>query len=80
AALIDTLSDGRLGAAALDVFQNEPDPDPRLTSLGNVTLFPHHASGTVETREAMTQMSVDNLTAHFAGQTPVSLVDLGRWT
>ena len=76
AALIAALRDGGLGSAGLDVFWNEPTPDPALTALPNVTLYPHHASGTVETREAMAQLVVDNLAAHFAGQpllTPVNL-------
>lgn len=74
-ALIAALRDGGLGAAALDVFWNEPKPDPALTSLPNVTLFPHHASGTVETRNAMAQLVVDNLAAFYAGRpllTPVN--------
>ncbi|SNR56963.1 2-hydroxyacid dehydrogenase [Puniceibacterium sediminis] len=75
-ALIACLSDGRLGSAALDVYASEPDADPRLTSLPNVTLYPHHASGTVETRDAMAQLLVDNLGAFFAGQPLLSPVDL----
>ncbi len=74
AALIDALSSGRLGDAGLDVFVNEPDPNPALTSLPNVTLYPHHASGTTETRDAMAQLVVDNLAAFYAGKpllTPV---------
>lgn len=67
-ALIEALSSGKLGSAGLDVFLNEPNPDPALTSLPNVTLYPHHASGTVETRDAMAQTVVDNLAAHYAGQ------------
>lgn len=73
-ALIRALTDGTLGSAALDVYWNEPNPDPALTSLPNVTLYPHHASGTVETRDAMAQLVVDNLAACFAGEpllTPV---------
>ena len=72
--LIAALSDGRLGSAALDVFEGEPALDPRFLELPNVLLQPHHASGTVETRKAMGQLLRDNLTAHFAGQpllTPV---------
>jgi lactate dehydrogenase-like 2-hydroxyacid dehydrogenase len=68
AALIEALTSGALGHAALDVFAREPDADPALTGLPNVTLYPHHASGTQETRAAMAQMMVDNLIAHFAGQ------------
>lgn len=73
-ALIDALRTGKLGNAGLDVYLNEPNPDPALTQLPNVTLYPHHASGTVETRDAMAQTVVDNLAAFFAGQsllTPV---------
>lgn len=73
-ALIAALSDGTLGAAALDVFEGEPALDPRFLDLPNVMLQPHHASGTIETRKAMGQLLRDNLTAHFAGQplpTPV---------
>ncbi|MGP6086359.1 2-hydroxyacid dehydrogenase [Antarctobacter jejuensis] len=74
AALIEALSNGKLGSAGLDVFVNEPTPDPALTALPNITLYPHHASGTVETRDAMAQTVVDNLAAHYAGKpllTPV---------
>jgi lactate dehydrogenase-like 2-hydroxyacid dehydrogenase len=66
-ALISALSEGRLGSAALDVFEGEPRLDPRFLSLPNVLLQPHHASGTYETRQAMGQLLRDNLTAHFAG-------------
>ena len=72
--LIAALKTGTLGNAGLDVYLNEPNPDPALTALPNVTLYPHHASGTVETRDAMAQTVVDNLKAHFAGEpllTPV---------
>lgn len=73
-ALLEALEQGRLGAAALDVFDGEPQLNPRFLALDNVLLQPHHASGTVETRRAMGQLLRDNLTAHFAGQpllTPV---------
>ncbi|SEM66274.1 Lactate dehydrogenase [Loktanella fryxellensis] len=78
AALIAALSDGTLGHAALDVFASEPHVDPRLTALDNVTLYPHHASGTATSRDAMAQMAVDNLDAHFANRPLVSPVDLAR--
>jgi lactate dehydrogenase-like 2-hydroxyacid dehydrogenase len=74
AALLDALEQGRLGSAALDVFEGEPKLNPRFLALPNVLLQPHHASGTVETRKAMGQLLRDNLAAHFAGQpllTPV---------
>ena len=76
-ALIAALTTGALGRAALDVFASEPNADPRLTSLPNVTLYPHHASGTVETRDAMAQLVVDNLAAFYAGGSLTSQVKLG---
>ncbi|MEH6776120.1 MAG: 2-hydroxyacid dehydrogenase [Cereibacter changlensis] len=74
-AMIAALKDGRLGSAGLDVFENEPDPDPAFRDLDNVVLYPHHASGTEETRDKMAQLVVDNLAAHFSGRallTPVN--------
>jgi len=67
-ALIAALREGRLGRAGLDVFASEPDPDPALTSLPNVTLTPHAASATEETRERMSHLVIDNIDASFAGQ------------
>ncbi|MGO4852114.1 2-hydroxyacid dehydrogenase [Phaeovulum sp. W22_SRMD_FR3] len=80
-ALIAALNSGALGHAALDVYASEPDPDPRLTALPNTTHYPHHASGTVETRDAMAQLVVDNLAAFYAGApllTPVTLPSPAR--
>lgn len=74
AALIAALEGGVIASAGLDVFENEPDPDPRLTALENVTLYPHHASGTRETRAAMADAVVEDVTAYFAGQTPPGLL------
>ncbi len=74
-ALIAALQSGQLGAAGLDVYLNEPNPDPAFAGLDNVVLYPHHASGTVETRDKMAQLVVDNLAAFFAGRpllTPVN--------
>ncbi|MDB6454300.1 2-hydroxyacid dehydrogenase [Falsirhodobacter sp. 20TX0035] len=73
-ALIAALENATIASAGLDVFENEPTPDARLLELPNVVLYPHHASGTVETRDAMHQLAVDNLAAFYAGQpllTPV---------
>lgn len=73
--LIDALKTGKIAAAGLDVYLNEPKPDPAFATLENVVLSPHHASGTIETRDAMMQLVVDNLAAFYAGKkllTPVN--------
>lgn len=75
AALIDALTTGTLGSAGLDVYWNEPNPNKAFFTMDNVVLYPHHASGTVQTRDAMAQLVVDNLAAYFAGKpllTPVN--------
>jgi len=74
-ALIAALRSGALGSAGLDVYLNEPDPDPAFAALGNVVLYPHHASGTLETRDRMAQMTLDNLAAFFAGRPLVTPVN-----
>ncbi|MDH3715235.1 MAG: 2-hydroxyacid dehydrogenase [Gammaproteobacteria bacterium] len=74
-ALIAALSEGRLGAAALDVFANEPHVPAALLDMHNVILQPHVASATTETRQAMGDLVVENLALHFAGEpvaTPVT--------
>ncbi|HMG51711.1 MAG TPA: 2-hydroxyacid dehydrogenase [Inquilinus sp.] len=73
--LVAALTDGRLGAAGLDVFEHEPKVPEALYGLDNVVLQPHVGSATVETRNAMADLVVRNLLAHFAGQpllTPVA--------
>lgn len=68
AALLDALEDGRLGWAALDVFEGEPRVNPRFAALTNVLMQPHVGSATAETRVAMGKLVLDNLTAHFDGK------------
>ena len=68
AALIAALRDGRLGFAALDVFENEPHVSPDLLALPNVIVQPHHGSAGRETRIAMGQLMIDNISAGLAGQ------------
>jgi len=75
AALLDALENNRIRGAALDVFENEPNIDPRFMNLNNVLLQPHHSSGTVETRQAMGALQRQNLTAFFAGNELVTPVN-----
>ena len=66
-ALVDELVSGRI-SAGLDVFAEEPQVPERLLDLPNVVLTPHIASATVETREAMTRVLVDNVLAFLGGE------------
>lgn len=65
--LIAALKDGRLGGAALDVFADEPRVPDAFFGLPNVVLTPHMASATGETRQAMADLVLANLEAHFSG-------------
>jgi len=64
-ALIAALKDGRLGWAGLDVFADEPNAPSELFELENVTFTPHVASATNETRQAMGDLTVENLVKFF---------------
>lgn len=73
-ALIEALRAGVIAGAALDVFEDEPRVPAELRALDNVVLTPHMASATHETRQAMADLALANLQAHFAGRpllTPV---------
>jgi len=69
-ALIEALRSGKLAAAGLDVFKNEPDINPAFRELDNVFLLPHIGSATRETRDAMGFRVLENLDAIFAGREP----------
>lgn len=68
--LVKALKEGRLGFAGLDVFADEPNAPSEIFDLENVTLTPHVASATVETRQAMGDLTVENL-LHFFNGAPV---------
>jgi len=69
-ALIAALTSGKLSAAGLDCFVNEPGGNPALSDFQNVFMLPHIGSATVKTRDAMGFRALDNLDAFFAGQPP----------
>jgi glyoxylate reductase len=73
-ALIAALGSGKLAAAGLDVFRNEPNIDPRFVELPNVFMLPHLGSATPRTRIAMGMRAVDNLEAFFGGERPKDLL------
>ena len=67
-AMVELLQSGKLGAAGLDVFENEPHVPQELLTMDNVVLQPHNGSATNQTRIAMGQLVLDNLEAFFAGK------------
>jgi lactate dehydrogenase-like 2-hydroxyacid dehydrogenase len=69
-ALIEALRSGKLFAAGLDVYNNEPDIHPAYRELPNTFLLPHIGSATRETRDAMGFRALDNLDAIVAGREP----------
>ena len=68
AALVETLQQGRIGGAGLDVYEHEPRIHPALLRMENVTLLPHLGTAALEVRTAMGLMAVDNLIAHAEGR------------
>ena len=68
-ALIFSLAHGLIAAAGLDVYANEPHVPKELCNMENVVLLPHLGTATLEVREAMGQMALDNLIAWAAGDT-----------
>ncbi|SDK67270.1 hypothetical protein SAMN05428985_105203 [Nocardioides sp. YR527] len=73
-ALVELLLEGGLAGAGLDVYAEEPTVPAELMDLDNVVLLPHLASGTVETRAAMEQLTLDNLDRWLADGTVLTPV------
>ena len=75
-ALYDALKNGKLGGAALDVFENEPPKDSPLRELDNVLLTPHLGAST---EEAQVEVALDvarQIVDVFGGRPPQSAVNL----
>jgi glyoxylate reductase len=73
-ALVDALESGRLHAAGLDVFDGEPNINPRLLSAPRTTLLPHIGSATIDTRRRMAQLACQGVCDVLAGLTPPNIV------
>jgi glyoxylate reductase len=76
-ALADALGAGEIFGAGLDVFEHEPEVEPRLLELENAVVIPHLGSATVDTRNAMGDLVVDNVFAAIDGTRPPTLLNPG---
>jgi glyoxylate reductase len=75
AALADALEAGQIFAAGLDVFEREPEVHEKLLELENAVVIPHLGSATVDTRNAMGDLAVDNVFAAIDGRRPPTLLN-----
>jgi hydroxypyruvate reductase len=74
-ALIAALRSGRIAAAALDVFAEEPTDHRKWADVPNLTLHPHSGGATYEAIADGRNCMIENLRRHFAGEpllTPVN--------
>ncbi|UPW84850.1 D-glycerate dehydrogenase [Lysinibacillus sp. Ag94] len=75
-ALYDTLKNGKLWAAGLDVFEQEPIAlNHPLLTLPNVVALPHIGSASLQTRTAMLMLNVKELTAYGQGKAVTNRID-----
>jgi len=73
--LVRALRDGIIWGAGLDVYEAEPVIEEELLGLKNVVLLPHLGSASIETREKMADMAVENAVLVLEGKTPRNLVN-----
>jgi lactate dehydrogenase-like 2-hydroxyacid dehydrogenase len=73
-ALAAALRDGSIGAAGLDVYENEPTVSPGLLEAPRAVLLPHIGSATVNSRDAMAKLVADNVIAVLDGGEPPNRV------
>ena len=78
-ALIAALETGKLGGAALDVFEEEPLPAASpLWEMGNVLVSPHSASTSDRENERITALFCDNLRRYLDGRPLRNVLDVER--
>ncbi|PYQ26823.1 MAG: D-glycerate dehydrogenase [Acidobacteria bacterium] len=70
-ALCNALDSGQLRGAALDVYEHEPQINPRLLAMKNVVIVPHIGSATEEARNAMARIAATNVLLVLRGQEPL---------
>ena len=74
AALVRALKDRRIAGVGLDVYEHEPKVPDALKTMENAVLLPHMGTSTLEVRERMGRVAVENLRAALSGEVPPNLV------
>jgi len=74
-ALVRALQQGEIWGAGLDVFENDPDIEPELLNMYNVTIVPHISSATMETRTNMGLSAASNIIKVLSGEKPDNCVN-----
>jgi len=74
AELVDALKTGKIGGAALDVFEFEPRISEALLTMDNVVVVPHIGTATLSARNEMSRYACENIRRFFRGETPLSVV------
>lgn len=78
-AVAAALEAGTLGAAGLDVYENEPGITPGLRDHPRTVLLPHAGSATIETRREMARMVVEDVRRVLSGEKPLRpVLEAGR--
>ena len=77
--LVEALRGGKLRAAALDVYQNEPNIHPELIAMPNVITTPHIASATMEARNKMGEQAVSAIINTLQGLKPENIANPDVW-
>jgi glyoxylate reductase len=73
-ALAAALEEGRLYAAGLDVYDGEPEVNPRLLAAPRITLLPHIGSATIGTRTRMARLACQGVADVLAGRDPPNAI------
>ena len=72
--LYEMLKEKKIAGAGLDVYENEPKLTSGLETLENVVLAPHIGSGTIETRNNMSEMAAKGIIKSLNGEKPFNSV------
>jgi phosphoglycerate dehydrogenase-like enzyme len=75
-ALVEALKSATIAGAAVDVYTAEPcPPDDPLRSAPNCVLTPHNAFNAMESAEAMSNLSAENILAVMRGERPAGILN-----